>query len=762
MSDNAGHPTIQAMPELRVVGKDVPRIEGRAKVTGVTCYAVDVQRAGMLWARVLRSQVPHARLARIDVSAARALPGVHAVLTGADIGDKRIGVAIRDMPVLAIDRVCYAGEPLVAVAAESVDIADQALAVVEIEYEELPAVFDIADAMDTAAPTIHPNRTSYAGAPELPPITNLQGHNLIAKGDVDQGFAESELVFEHTFRTASCHQGYIEPHACVAELDAEGRLLVWSSCQSPYGLRDALARLLDLPKEAVVVESTAVGGSFGAKGSVGPEPIACFLARASGHPVKYVPTYAEELSAANPRHPSMITMKTGLTRDGRLVARSARILMDGGAYGAYKPTPNLVLPSTARALGPYRIPHTRIESLFVYTNNTPGGVARAPAQPQVVFAGESQMDLIAKELGMDPLEFRLRNVAQEGDVWPHNGKFEGVMTREALQLLRDKSGWNEPLSSDGLLRGRGMAMTERPVNAGASGLVVTLHSDGHVTALTGIADCGTGAHTIMRQILAEELHIPFEAIDIEIGGTDDAPYDAGMGGSKHTFSLTVSAVATSSQLMTRLREVAAQQLECSVDDLELVGETFQVRGTPSLSVPVVEIAGHAAASQPGGTLTAESAGPGREDRAPQSCIVAYAVDVEVDPDTGQVRPLKLTAVHDVGRAINPALLQAQIDGATIQGLGMAVMEDLARQEGRPLATNLGDYKLPSIADVPELVSAFVEDAPGPGPYSAKAVGELSNVTIPAAVANAVHDACGARVMQLPITAERVLSAMSSA
>jgi CO/xanthine dehydrogenase Mo-binding subunit len=431
--------------------------------------------------------------------------------------------------------------------------------------------------------------------------------------------------------------------------------------------------------------------------------------------------------------------------------------MDGGAYGAYKPTPNIVLPSTARALGPYRIPHTRIESLFVYTNNTPGGVARAPAQPQVVFAGESQMDLIAKELGLDPLEFRLRNIAQEGDVWPHNGKFEGVMTREALELLRKSSGWDDPLPN-GTLRGRGMAMTERPINAGASGLTVTVEADGSVTALTGIADCGTGAHTIMRQILAEELHLPFESVAIEIGGTGEAPYDAGMGGSKHTFSLTSSAVDASAQIMTRLREVAAQRLECSTDDLELVGESFQVRGTPSLGVSVQEVAAEAA-SQNGGMLVAESAGPGRNDRAPQSCIVAYAVEVEVDPETGQVRPVKLTAVHDVGRAINPSLLQAQIDGATIQGLGQALMEDLGRQDGRAMAANLGDYKLPCIADVPQLVSAFVEDAPGPGPYQAKAVGELSNVTLPAAVANAVDRACGARIMQLPVTAERVFSAL---
>jgi CO/xanthine dehydrogenase Mo-binding subunit len=749
-------------PQLRVVGASVPRIEGREKVTGATHYAVDVKRPGMLWARILRSQVPHATLGSIDVAAARALPGVHAVLTGADIGGLRVGVAVRDMPVLCTERVCYAGDPIAAVAAESAECAEQALGLIQVEYHEQPSVFDAELAMSADAPLLHPNRAAYGGAPELPPIPNLQGFNLIAKGDVEQGFAEADLVFEHTFRTPSSHQGYIEPRGCVVEIDGDGTLRVWSSCQSPYGLRDALARVLGLPPDDVVVESTAVGGSFGAKGSLGPEPIAYFLARATGRPIKLVPTYFEELSAGNPRHPSSITVKTGVMRDGLLVARSARIVMDGGAYGAYKPTANIVLPSTARALGPYRIPHTRIESLFVYTNNTPGGVARAPAQPQVVFAGESQMDMIAHELGLDPLAFRLRNIVQEGDLWPHNARFEGVMGHQALELLRDASGWAESSAGRSTarqpLRGRGMAISERPINAGASGMTVSLHEDGSATALTGIADCGTGAHTIMRQILAEELHLPFEAVEIQIGSTAEALFDAGMGGSKHTFSITVSAVEASARLMAPLRDVAAQRLECSSEDLELVGELFQVRGHPALNVSVQEVAAHAA-TEAGGKLVAESAGPGRNDRAPQSCIVAYAVEVEVDGETGQVTPIKLTAVHDVGRAINPALLQAQIDGATIQGLGQALMEDLGRQDGRTLATNLGDYKLPTIADIPELVSVFVEDAVGPGPYAAKSVGELSNVTIPAAVANAVANACGARVMELPVTAERVLAAL---
>ena len=739
------------MQQLRVVGTDTPRIEGRDKVTGASVYAMDVRLPGMLWARILRSLVPHALLKRVDASAARALPGVHAVLTGADLGGLLTGNAMRDMPVLCSDRVRFVGDPVAAVAADSPELADQALQLIEVEYEELPTVFDPLEAMGSEAPVLHADRATYQGAPEVPPIPNVHGYNLIEKGDLAQGFAQADRVFEHTFRTAASHQGYIEPRACVVHTREDGSVRVWSSCQQPYGLRDLLASLIGLSTDQVVVERSPVGGSFGAKGSVGPEPIVYFLVKASGRPVKLVPSFTDELIGGNPRHPSVITLRTGVERDGTLVARSARIVMDGGAYGGYKPTANLVLPSTARALGPYRIPHTRIESLFVYTNNTPGGIARAPAQPQVVFAGESQMDMIAAELGLDPLEFRLRNVIQEGDVWPHNARFEGVMAQPALELLREASKWDSPL---GPRRGRGMAMSERGIASGPCGLEVTLHPDGTATAVTGIVDVGTGAHTILRQILAEELHLPLEAVAITVGNTEEALFDAGIGGSKHTFSLTAAAVDSSEQLIQRLREVAAQRLECATEDLELVGESFQVRGHPGLNVRVQEIAGDAA-THAGGALRAESAGPGRADRAPQSCIVAYAVDVEVDPESGQVKPLRITAVHDIGQAINPSLVQAQIDGATIQGLGQALMEDLARQDGRAQATNLGDYKLPVSADVPDLVSAFVEGGSGPGPFEAKAVAELSNVTIPAAVANAVARACGARVTELPISAERV-------
>jgi CO/xanthine dehydrogenase Mo-binding subunit len=743
------------MAAFTVVGTSVPRIEGREKVTGGALYSADVQLPGMLWVKLLRSTEAHARLRRVDPRRARELPGVHVVITGADVGGLRTGVVLQDMPVLCDERVRFVGDPIAAVAAEDPDVAEEALKLIEVDYEPLPAVFDPEQALREDAPAIHPDKKTYRGLPEQPDIANLQAISSIQKGDVQAGFAEADHVFEHTFTTGLSHQGYLEPRACTVSIEPDGTARFWSSTQTPYRLRDMLADMLGLAREQVIVEQVSVGGSFGAKGGVGPEPIAFFLAKATGRPVKYVPTQAEDYATSNPRHPARITVRTGVKQDGTIVARAATIVMDGGAYAAYKVTPNLVLPSVARSLGPYRIPHTRIECRWAYTNNVPCGISRAPGQPQVVFAGESQMDLIADALGMDPLDFRVRNIMVEGEVWPDGAKMQGVMARETLELARRASGWDTPSAPN---RGRGFAMTERGIAVGACGLVLTLHADGTLTALTGIPDVGTGAHTIMRQVIAEELQVPLNAVRIVIGNSNDALEDAGIGGSKHTFSLTRSVLQVRDQVMRTLLEVAAQRLECALDDVELGQGGFQVRGHPDSRVPATEIIAGAAAMA-GGTLAARTAGPSRQDRAPNSCMVAQVVEVEVDPETGQVRPLKITSVHDVGRAINPQLLQAQIDGATIQGLGQAMMEWMPGEDGRIAAAHLGDYKLPAEPDIPELVTLLVEGAPAPPPYDAKAVAELSNIPVPAALANAVARACGARAFDLPITAERVRRAL---
>ena len=741
-----------------VIGVSLPRVEGREKVTGGAGYSADLLLPGMIWGKILRSAEPHARLKRVDASKARQAPGVRAVLTGADMGGLLTGSRQRDVPVLCTDRVRFIGDAIAAVAADDPEAAEEALDLIEVEYEPLPGVFDPVEALQPGAPLIHEVGAPYQGRPEdLAAEPNLQSAARFGRGDVEQGFADSDRVFDHTFIAERVHQGYIEPRACAVQIDAAGTVHVWSSCKVPYRLRGLIAELFGLGRDQVVVERRAIGGDFGAKGEVGPEPIAYALAKATGRPVKIVRTYVEELQAGAPRHKAVIRVRTGVKNDGTILAREMQITMDGGAYGGLKYNPQLILPSVNRGLGPYKMAHSRIEARWAYTNNVPGGIARAPGQPQVVFAGESQMEIIARELGLDPIDFRLLNVVGDGDEWPVGSGRQGVMARRSLELARQASGWD---TSPGPWRGRGVAISERGIGSGQSGLIVTLHTDGHVSALSGVPDIGCGAFTVLRQVLAEQLHLPLEMVSVFGGSTAEALPDSGTGGSKGTYSVSFAAFQAVPEINARLTELAAKRLECAADDLEPSANAYHVKGSPDRQVLTAELVGEAA-EEAGGTLEARSAGPGHDDRAQQMCSVVCVAEVEVDPDTGHVRPVKITMVNDVGFAINPRLMEGQIEGAAIQGLGIALMEDLSAQEGRIGALHLGDYKLPVISDLPELVSVLVEGAPGPGPYAAKAVGELGVIPVAAAVANAVAEASGVRVSHLPVTAEKVRAGLAS-
>src|SRR5918911_1747922 len=402
--------------ELSVVGRPLGRVEGAGKVTGQARFAADVVRPGQLWGKCLRSPLPHARILHVDTSAARRLPGVHAVLAGSDLPRVLVGLKIQDMPLLARDRVRFVGERVVAVAAEDPDVADEALALVRVEYDELPAVFDAEEAMQPGAPLVHPDLQSYAGLTwELPDVPNLHARYVHERGDLAAGFAEADLVIEHTFHTALMHQGYIEPQACVVAVEADGSAQVWATNKTPFRARDMLADALDLPHEGVVLHHVPVGGDFGGKGGLGNTPIAYFLARASGRPVAMVLNYTEELTSANPRHPATVKLKTGVKRDGTLVARDGLVIYNRGAYAAHNVAPNGMMNGVFKLGGTYRIPNAHVEGLAVYTNQVPCGYMRAPGQPQVIYAVEAHMDLVAAELGMDPLEFRLKNVLQEGE-----------------------------------------------------------------------------------------------------------------------------------------------------------------------------------------------------------------------------------------------------------------------------------------------------------------------------------------------------------
>ena len=737
-----------------VIGVSVPRVEGLQKVTGAGGYTADVLLPGTLWGKVLRSIEPHARLLKVDASRARALPGVRAVLTGADLGLMMSGTFLRDWPVLAVDRVRLVGDPIAVVAADEPDVAEAALDLIDVEYESLPAVFDPVSALAADAPILHPDRLSYTGGPaEAPTHLNMQGQSGFTKGDVEQGFAESDRIFENEFVVGRQHQGYLEPRACLVNIEDDGTVRVWSTTKARYRLRNLLASLFDLEQEKVVLEPVNLGGDFGGKGAIGHEPLAYALARATGRPVRIIRSYAEELMTGNPRHGFVIRTKTGVKNDGTLVARQVEMFIDGGAYCAPKASPTLTIPSVMRVMGPYRIPHTKLEARFAYTNNPPGGSMRAPGQPQVVFAGESEMDIIAGELGLDPLAFRLKNVLNDGEEWPNGTRYEQVPSRAALELARGASQWDQPLPP---WHGRGIAISERGIGSGPTGVELTLHEDGHATAMNGTPDMGAGAYTVLRQIVADQLHLPLEAVTVLTGNTNQTLMDSGTGGSKSTYSLTAAAMACAVPLNAALSKLAAEQLECAVDDLEPTDSGYQVKGSPSRVVPTTRLIAEAVARS-GGPLRSESPGP--EKAAPELSAQVVVAEVEVDPETGQVTPRRIILANDVGTQINPRLLEGQIEGGAIQGLGMALMENLLGPEGRAETFNLGDYKMPLMADVPELVNVYLEGMAGPLAYQAKAVGEHAVIPMGAAIANAVAAATGVRVRTMPLSAEQVLAGL---
>ena len=735
------------------VGLPIVRGEGPDKVSGKALYAADVVLPGMLWGKVLRSPFPHAKIISIDTSRARNLPGVHAVLTAQDLPDRRVGRLLRDIPVLARDRVLFVGEKVVAVAAEDPDLAEEALLQVDVEYEELPAVFDPHQAMEPSAPLLHEGMASYEGLPQpISSIPNVFAHNSWEKGDVDQGFRESDLIFEHTFNLQLMHQGYIEPHACMVSIDDGGRVQIWVNNKAPFNLRSQLAAAWGMPEEQINLNPCSIGGDFGGKGSFMDAPLCYYLALHSKKPVKMVMDYIQELMAGNPRHPAAITLKTGVKKDGRLWARQARLVFNSGAYGAFKP--RVYLGGADRSGGPYLIPHVSIASYMVYTNNVPCGHMRAPAKPQVTFAVESHMDMVAREMGLDPYEFRLRNILHDGDVNPVGGSWQDIRAEETLRAGAVAADWSGAKTKPHW--GRGMAISDQPSGTGQSAASVCMDGAGRATLRMSLWDTGTGAHTILRQVVAEELTIPVDDVSLEVRDTDAVPFDSGSGGSRVTYTSGQAALGAARDLLNKLIALAAELFDCPADRIRLESGRFLMEGDTPRILPMQEVAA-TAVSATQGPIVGEMTYTAPASRVTSFCT--QVAEVEVDIETGEVKVNRVVTAHDVGTIINPITHQGQIDGGVIQGLGYALMEEMQTEEGCISTLSLGEYKIPTIKDIPQLDTVLLEPAPGPAPFEGKGIGETSNVPVAAAIANAVHDAVGVRIRDLPITAEKVLAAL---
>ncbi len=718
----------------RIVGQPLGKLEGIGKVSGQARYSGDVTLPGLIWGKALRSPLPHARILRIDTSRARALPGVLTVLTAQDLPDILVGRRMFDMPMLARDRVRFVGEKVAVVAAVDPDIAEEALALIDVEYEDLPAVFDPVEAIRDGAPILHENPGAYDGAPSERPHPNVQSVLRFKLGDVEAGFGKADRIFEHTFRTQLDHQGYLEPHAGVVAIDDDGRVQVWASNKMPFRLKELLSHALQLAPQQIRVNLTPIGGDFGGKGSLMDLPLAYHLARVTGRPVKMLMRYAEELMAGNPRHPSVITMRTGVTKDGRILARRVKALFNSGAYAAFKPAPSVNLGGAGMGAGVYRIPNLLIEALCVYSNNIPCGHARSPGEPQMVFAGESHMDMIARELALDPADLRRKNLLRDGDHLANGHHLEHVRASDTLEAALKASHWAEPKAGPWI--GRGMAMTHRHIGVGFTNARLHLDAGGTVILSIALPDTGTGAHLVLRQVVAEVLGLPLDQVEIEIANTDDFETDSGVGGSRVTHTGGRAAYHAAEKLKAQIDAEAAKY------------------GIPAGSLAAIA----QAAAKDGRTLEAAHFYDAKAHAAVTS-FTAQVAEVAVDPATGEVTVRHFTTAHDVGTIINPIGHQGQIEGGLIQGLGFALMEEMKTEDGRISTLSLGDFKLPTIKDIPPLTTVILQDPVGPGPFNAKAIGEGSISAVAPAVANAVADACGVRILDLPITAEKVFFAL---
>ena len=699
----------------RSVGASVPRLEGVLKVTGRAHFGADEVLPGMLWCAFVRSPLAHARILGVDVSRAEAVPGVQAVITGRDIPSKRWGRRLQDVPVLAVDRVRFIGEKVAAVAAETRAAAEEAARLVQVDYEELRAVFDAESALRGDV-LIHELTADYEGAPaSWGKAPNVQSWVTLSHGDVARAFAEADHVIEHQFRTQAVHQGYIEPHAYLAQPDPSGGVQIFAPNKMPKRSQELLAPLFDLPLEAVDFHPTYIGGDFGGKGSPMDAPAVMYLALRTRRPVKYVASYSDDLTAANPRHSGVLRIKSGVKSDGTIIARQATVLWDAGAYGGFKPSPSVSIGGH-HLIGSYHIPNYQIDVVCAYTNSVPRGHARAPGSPQSYFASESHMDMLAHELHMDPLELRRLNAerSKSDPLQPDPQQLEVV--RRAVQTAH----WS---GVRGAWRGRGIAVGDHGVGVGFATIRVILECDGRIALETGLPDTGTGALTVLRQVVADVLRVDLEQVQVQTLSSLSAPADSGAGGSRVT------------HVHGRAAFGAAEALK---QELERQGRVLGP-GAERVSAEFTYEAARGSASSTG--------------------YIAQVAEVAVDPETGQVTVERLTTSHEVGTIINPRMHQGQIEGGIIQGLGLALMEDLHIVDGQVTANHLGEYKLPTIADVPALATELVGSNDGPGPFGAKAIGESSNILTAAAIANAVFDACGVRVTELPITAEKVFAGL---
>jgi CO/xanthine dehydrogenase Mo-binding subunit len=699
-------------PAVRRGGAGVDaRVDAWTKGAGSCLYTADISVPGVLHAAIVRSPVPHATIAGLDVAAAADVAGVVAVFTARDLPQGLGGRRVRDTPLLATDKVRFVGDRVAAVVALDVEAAQAGAAAVEVDYQELPAVTDPVAALQAGAPAIHDSPWRYPGAvvaPGDPP--NLQSQLVVGDQEaVDVVLSSAAFTLDRTYRTPAGHQGYLEPHAWLAEKGAGGRVRLWATTKSPYRLRQQIADCLDMSTDLIDIQPVPLGGDFGGKGALGEAALCVAIALQLGRPVRLVLQSGEDITATDARHPSVIRVRLGCDGGGRLVGLAVDAVFAGGAYAASKPVPSVNLHGAEEAALGYRWPAIAVRSRIAYTNAVPKGHMRAPGAPQTVFAVERALDELASAAGINPVELRRRNLLPGGEpdayghVWP---EARGVETLEAALSTAPPS----VTSPAGWLTGRGVAVYARPTPApGQTSMRLSRRDDEGLVVDVPFPETGTGSHSVVRHLLAERLGVPPATVEVRQAPTGALGYDPGVGASRVTVGIS-SAVA---QLARRWEDAG------------------------------------------GGAVSIETE-PGE---GPALAYCAQEATVAIDPETGELKVLRLVSAVDVAEVLRPASHQLQIDGGALMGWGFACLEDLLEQDGQPWAANLSEFKLPAAADSPDLGTVLVTGGRGVGPSNVKSVGELSNVAVAAAIANAVADAAGAQIRDLPITAERIYWAL---
>jgi xanthine dehydrogenase molybdenum-binding subunit len=750
---------------FNTVGKDFVNPSWNTKATGQYRYISDLSLAGMLVGKVLRSPHPHARILNIDTLRASRLPGVRAVLTAADAPGIPFcfGPQRPNMLPLQKDRVRFIGDQVAAVAAVDEETAMEALSLIRVDYEELPAVFDPLEAMKPDAPRIHDEEG------------NISFRVVRTFGDLEKGFKEADEIFEDTYSTHSQTHCCLETRCSIAEFDASGRVTVWTTTQISHPLRFLLAQAVQLPLSSIRVVSADMGGGFGERlGMDAIEPITVLLARKAGKPVRILRTREEEFATARGRYPMKVTLKTGVKRNGKLVARHARIICDNGAYNHHGLA--VMGAASAKIALLYAIPHVSFEALLVYTNNSYGGPFRGYGNPQITFAMESQMDRIARDLGIDRVAIRLHNATRTGQTTAAGGKVMSCGLEECIRAVGEKLNWKKK-GSGKVRAGTGMAAMAH-TGSGAkmffgsdynsSSAVVHVDHDGSIIVSTGAAEMGQGISVSLIQIAAEELGMPPEMVRLVMADTDATPHCAGAFASRQV-SIAGEAVRRAAEDARRqIVQLASEQFRAGLEAMEFREGKVYVKGSPDKGKNLTEIAkwayfdrgkviiGRGLNEDPNASKPDMKTGYGNISSS--YTFAAQGAEVEVNLETGRVRVVRMVAAHDVGKAISPAVVEGQIEGALAQGIGFALSERLEIQNGQLQNPNLLDYAVPFAGDLPAMEVTLVEAVDPYGPFGAKGIGEPGLVPTAAAIANAVEDATGIRIRELPITPEKILKA----